>query len=65
MNVLISAWGRMSRWERKDRIGEPLQLTGSFAAVGILAQSGMLPTKKSLDLFWSACFSSRCAAGVQ
>ncbi|PIO53089.1 hypothetical protein TELCIR_25592, partial [Teladorsagia circumcincta] len=32
-------WGRMSRWERKDRVGEPLQLTGSFAAVGILSQS--------------------------
>ncbi|KAJ1350851.1 hypothetical protein KIN20_006747 [Parelaphostrongylus tenuis] len=34
-----AAWGRMSRWDRKDRIGEPLQLTGSFAAVGILSQS--------------------------
>ncbi|VDM59649.1 unnamed protein product [Angiostrongylus costaricensis] len=33
------AWGRMSRWDRKDRIGEPLQLTGAFAAVGILSQS--------------------------
>ncbi|KAK6024019.1 hypothetical protein OSTOST_10178, partial [Ostertagia ostertagi] len=29
----------MSRWERKDRVGEPLPLTGSFAAVGILSQS--------------------------
>ncbi|KAK6727024.1 hypothetical protein RB195_004993 [Necator americanus] len=34
-----AAWGRMSRWDRKDRIGEPLQLTGAFAAVGILSQS--------------------------
>ncbi|KJH53567.1 MH2 domain protein [Dictyocaulus viviparus] len=34
-----AAWGHMSRWDRKDRVGESLPLTGPFAAVGILSQS--------------------------
>ncbi|KAK6042848.1 hypothetical protein COOONC_19647, partial [Cooperia oncophora] len=39
LTINSRAWGRMSRWERKDRVGDPLPLTGSFAAVGILSQS--------------------------
>ncbi|CAD5210042.1 unnamed protein product [Bursaphelenchus xylophilus] len=31
------AWGRMARWERKERIGDMIPLVGDFVAVGQLA----------------------------
>ncbi|KAI1724782.1 MH2 domain-containing protein [Ditylenchus destructor] len=31
------AWGRMARWEKKERIGEVVALVGQFVAVGKLA----------------------------
>ncbi|KAI6182550.1 hypothetical protein M3Y97_00392500 [Aphelenchoides bicaudatus] len=31
------SWGRMARWERKERIGEMVALVGQFVAVGKLA----------------------------
>uniref|UniRef100_A0A915EGT1 MH1 domain-containing protein n=1 Tax=Ditylenchus dipsaci TaxID=166011 RepID=A0A915EGT1_9BILA len=31
------AWGRMARWERKERIGEVVALVGQFVAIGKLA----------------------------
>ncbi|PAV60549.1 hypothetical protein WR25_18130 [Diploscapter pachys] len=38
-HAMSHAWGRLTRWERKDQIADPVQLTGPFAAVGILSQS--------------------------
>ncbi|CAI4231283.1 unnamed protein product [Auanema sp. JU1783] len=34
-----SAWGRLTRYERKEKVAETVQLTGQFAAVGILSNS--------------------------
>lgn len=31
------AWGRMARWERKERVGDMVPLVGDFVAVGQLA----------------------------
>ena len=36
---LISAWGQLARYERKEAVGEVVQLTGQFAAVGVLSSS--------------------------
>ncbi|KAH7698669.1 TAG-68 protein [Aphelenchoides avenae] len=33
------AWGKMARWERKERIGEMVSLVGQFVAVGKLADT--------------------------
>ncbi|PAV81056.1 hypothetical protein WR25_01998 isoform C [Diploscapter pachys] len=38
-HAMSHAWGRLTRWERKDQIADSVQLTGPFAAVGILSQS--------------------------
>jgi hypothetical protein len=35
--MLILAWGRMARWEKKERIGDVVTLIGQFVAVGRLA----------------------------
>lgn len=32
-----SAWGRMARWERKERVGDMVALVGEFVTVGTLA----------------------------
>lgn len=34
-----AAWGHLARYERKESVGEVVQLTGQFAAVGILSGS--------------------------
>ncbi|CAD6186466.1 unnamed protein product [Caenorhabditis auriculariae] len=33
------SWGRLTRWERKEQVGESVLLQGPFAAVGVLTQS--------------------------
>jgi hypothetical protein len=33
------AWGRMARWERKERVGEMVSLVGEFVCVGKLAET--------------------------
>ncbi|CAD5206841.1 unnamed protein product [Bursaphelenchus okinawaensis] len=33
----VKTWGRMARWERKERVGDMIPLVGDFVAVGKLA----------------------------
>lgn len=46
------AWGRLARWERKERIGDMVALVGKFAAVGRLAGTvnGSQDVKTSWDV---------------
>ena len=37
--VPVSAWGQLARYEKKESVGEVVQLTGQFAAVGVLSSS--------------------------
>lgn len=39
MIVLIAAWADIQRWEKGDKVGESVILSGHFAAIGLLANS--------------------------
>lgn len=39
MIVPIAAWADIQRWEKGDKVGESVILSGHFAAIGLLANS--------------------------
>ncbi|CAJ0585327.1 unnamed protein product, partial [Mesorhabditis spiculigera] len=47
-----TTWARLERWEKRERIGETIPLTGQFAAIGLLAAAVLdaQPVSSDFDL---------------